>query len=167
MSYTAVAQWSQVVSAVLFVLALVWLWIKYIQPAVLKAQEATNAQIAQAERHRDAAKAALDGLQGEIHNAQRDAEAIETRAAVQAQAERTAALAEARDAGERALRNADAELDRSRAAARLRLRDELVQRALQEARAGAARRVNDAFDAGLLDAFVKSLRDEPAQEAAR
>ena len=166
MNYTAIAQWSQIVSAVLFVAALVWIWLKYLQPAVLSAQAATNAQIAEAERHRDAAKASLDALQGEIDSAHHDAELIESRAAAQAQAERTAALAEARDAGERALRNASLELDRSRAAARARLREDLVQQSLQEARAGAARRVDDAFDASLIDAFLHSLRGDSAQQAA-
>jgi len=66
MNYQSIAQWSQVASSVLFLGVLVWLWIRYIQPAVLAAQAAQNARIAEAERHRDEAKAALDGLQREI-----------------------------------------------------------------------------------------------------
>ena len=51
--YVQIAVWSQVVSALLFMGVLVWLWFKFIQPAILGAQDRQNKQIAQAERHRD------------------------------------------------------------------------------------------------------------------
>ena len=53
MNYQAIAEWSQVVSALLFLGVLLWMWIKFIQPAVLAAQVAQNARINEAERHRD------------------------------------------------------------------------------------------------------------------
>jgi F-type H+-transporting ATPase subunit b len=157
MNYQAIAQWSQITSSLLFLGVLVWLWIRYIQPAVLAAQATQNARIAEAERHRDEAKAALDGLQREIEAAQRDALAIKERVTALMSGEREALLREAVEAGERALRDAQAELSRARAAAREQLRDELVEKALAAARTIALRRVDAGANRKLVDSFVGSL----------
>jgi len=161
MSYEQIAVWSQVVSAPLFLLVLVWIWVKWISPAVLAAQEAHNAQIALAERHRDEAKAALNALHDEIAGANHDAELIAKRATEQAGRERDATLLQARDAGDRALRNAQGELERARAAAREALRTELLEKALTSAQRAAAQRVDAALNATVVDRFVASL--EPVE----
>jgi F0F1-type ATP synthase membrane subunit b/b' len=155
--YVEAALWSQVVSAVLFMVVLVWLWFKYLQPAILAAQERNNQQIAQAERHRDEAKATLEMLRDEIGGAQRDAELIRTRAEAQAKREYDATVAEARDAGERAAHGAQAEFARALASARDRLRVELLDKALARAREDAAQRVDEKTNARLVDRFVASL----------
>lgn len=157
MNYPLIAEYSQIASAVLFVAVMVWVWNRFIQPAVLAAQENTNAQIAQAERRRDEAKAALDALQGEIAAAQRDADAIKERCVLQARNERDMLIREAQDAGERSVRSAQGELQRARNAARVRLRDELLEKALNAARVQAAHRVDEPTNARLLNAFVSSL----------
>lgn len=156
-TYEAIAVWSQVVSAILFLCVLGWLWFKFAQPAIIAAQERFNKQIAESERHRDEAKAMLDTLATEIEGAKRDAEAIKRRAGDQAAHELEAALADAREAGARTLANANAEYDRSLAAARVRLRIELLEKALSRARVDAARRVDAATDATLVDRFIGSL----------
>lgn len=163
MDYQAIALYSQVASSVLFLLALIWIWMRFIQPAVMSAQQTKNAQIAEAERHRDEAKAALNALQGEIDSARTDASAIKSRADAQAQVEHEAVLREAREAGERTLRNAQGELARSRVAARDLLRDELLEEALSAARAQAAQRVNDAVNERLVTSFVNTLENGGAR----
>ena len=160
MNYEQVAVWSQVISAVLFIVVMVWVWGKFIQPAVLAAQENHNKQLAESERHRDEAKASLEALRGEIAGAQRDAELIRARAAEQGAREKDATIAEARDAGERAVRNAAGELDRARLAARDQLRVELLERALQAAQTKAAQRVDGAVNAKLVNTFVSSIEAE-------
>ncbi len=160
MNYEAIAEYSQIASAALFVLVMIWIWIRFIQPAVLSAQQNANAQIAQAERHRDEAKAALDSLQGEIASAQQDAAAIRQRAERQAKREREALLRETHEAGDRALANAQGELARARASARDRFRDELLENALDLARSEAAARVDAALNGRLVTQFVGSLRGE-------
>ena len=155
--YVGLAMWSQVVAAVLFIGVLVWLWVRYIQPAILAAQERANKQIAEAERHRDEAKATLDLLKNQVNGARHDAEAIRERADAQAQREYTAAVAEAKEAGERALAGAGGELQRARAAAREQLRGEMLDRALARARGEASRRVDAATNARLVDRFLRSL----------
>jgi F0F1-type ATP synthase membrane subunit b/b' len=157
--YLEIAIWSQVASATFFIGALVFIWNKWILPVVLAAQERSNAQIAQSQRHRDEAKGALAALREEIDSARRDAELIGQRAEVHGQRERETILKETTEAGERALRDAAGELGRARAAARLRLRDELLERALQIARNDAVRRVTPALDSRLVERFVGSLEE--------
>ncbi len=156
-NYTLIAEYSQIASSILFVVVLVWIWMKFIQPAIVVAQQNQNAKLAEAERHRDEAKAVLDSLQGELGSAQRDAQAIKERAAIQADVEHEAVIREAREAGERAVRNAQGELDRSRAAARERLRNELLERALGIARVEAAERVDANVNHDLVMSFVAGL----------
>jgi F0F1-type ATP synthase membrane subunit b/b' len=157
MNYTAIAEYSQIASAVLFLAVLVWIWVKFIQPAVVAAQQNANAQLAEAERYRDQAKAQLESLRGEIDNAQRDAVAIKQRVEAQAKAECDAMVADARRAGERTIANAQGELERSRVAARERLRDELLDQALTLARTQAEQRVDAGMNAQLVGAFLSSL----------
>lgn len=157
MDYEQIAKWSDIVSALLFLGVLVWLWSKYIAPAVLSAQENTNRQLAEAERHRDEAKAALELLRQEIDGAKRDAQLIRERALNQAQNEAAATVGDSKAAGERALRNAQGELERARAEARQQLREELAAKALDLARREAQARVDGSVNTRLVDRFVASL----------
>jgi F0F1-type ATP synthase membrane subunit b/b' len=155
--YVQAAAWSQVIASLLFVAVLLWLWFRYIQPAILASQANSNRQIAEAERHRDEAKAALELLKTATHGASHDAELIKERAVAQAARESEAAIAEARGAGERALRNAQGEFSRALTSARAQLRDELAGKALDRARSEAMRRVDAGLDARLVDGFIGSL----------
>jgi F-type H+-transporting ATPase subunit b len=155
--YIEISIWSQVVSSIVFIGALVYAWQRWLMPVFLAAQVRSNQQIAEAERHRSEAKAALDLLREEIHTASHDAELIVRRAKTQAEHERDAAIAEANEAGERALEDARKELQRARAAATVRLRAELVNKALFVAREDATRRVGAALDARVVDHFIDSL----------
>jgi F0F1-type ATP synthase membrane subunit b/b' len=157
LNYEAVALWSQVISAILFIGVLVWMWIKFIQPAVLVAQQNANAALAEAERHRDQAKAELESLRGAVDSAQHDAQAIRQRVEAQAKAECEAIVSESRRAGDRSISNAQGELQRSRAAARVRLRDELLDKAFTLARQQAQQRVDERVNAQLVGAFLSHL----------
>lgn len=156
-NYEEIAKWSDIISAILFLGVLVWLWMKYIAPAVMTAQANQNRLLAEAERHRDEAKAALELLRQEINGAKHDAQLIEQRASDQANHEAEVTIAEANEAGERTLRNAQGELGRARAAAREQLREELAAKALDLARSEAESRVDGSVNARLVDAFVASL----------
>jgi|HubBroStandDraft_4_1064222.scaffolds.fasta_scaffold00002_156 F-type H+-transporting ATPase subunit b len=155
--YVQVASWSQVAASILFIVVLVWLWVRFIQPAILAAQERANKQIAEAERHRDEANAMIDLLQSQVDGAVRDAEAIKERAKSQAEREYEAAIAEAKEAGERALASARGELPRALVAAREQLRVELLEKSLTRARSDAKRRVDAGTNARLVDQFLASL----------
>jgi F0F1-type ATP synthase membrane subunit b/b' len=155
--YLRIAIWSQVISSVVFIAVLVLAWFRWFLPVIMSAQERSNKQIAEAERHRDEVKAALETLSSEIGSARHDAELIVQRAKEHAEHERQSVLEECKDAGERALRDAGKELGRARVAAQRRLRDDLLARALRVAREDAARRVSPALDERLIDGFVGSL----------
>ena len=157
--YVRIALWSQVVASALFIAVLAWLWVKYIQPAILAAQERQNKQIAEGERHRDEAKATLELLKTKLNGAATDSKAIKERATAQARREYDAAVAEAKEAGERSLANARGELQRARAAARDQLRHEMAERALAAARQEAARRMDGGANARLVDGFLKGLNN--------
>lgn len=157
--YIRIALWSQVVASIVFLGVLVLIWVRWILPVVMAAQERSNRQIAEAERHRDEVKGALVTLQEAIETARHDATLIAQRAEQHAAREREATIAEATESGERALRDAAGELGRARAAAKQRLRDELVMRALEIARGEAAARVGPSLDARLIDGLVGSLHE--------
>lgn len=155
--YLRIAIWSQVISSIVFIAILVWAWFRWFLPVIMSAQERSNQQIAEAERHRDEVKGALETLGSQIESARRDAELIVRRASEHAEHERQSLLEECTDAGERALQDAGKELARARAAAQRRLRDDLLARALRVTRDEAARRVSPALDERLIDGFVGSL----------
>lgn len=155
--YDAIAKYSQVVGFVLFAAATVWVWMKFLAPAIRSAQANTNRQIAEAERHRDEAKGALDALRREIEGAKHDASLIRARGEEQARREASAIVAEARESGERSLRNAQGELDRARAAAREAMRAEFAEKALRLALADAPSRIDAATNAELVERFSRSL----------
>jgi F-type H+-transporting ATPase subunit b len=155
--YLEIAIWSQVASSIVFIGALVFMWFRWLLPVFLSAQDRSNRAIAEAERHRDEVKAALETLRSEIDSARHDAEFIVQRADDHAQHERQSAIDEVKDAGVRALENAGKEIDRARAAGRARLRADLLGRALRVAREDAARRIGPSLDERLIDTFVGSL----------
>jgi len=167
--YVQLAAWSQIAASVLFIAVLLWLWVKFIQPAIMAAQANANRQIAEAERHRDEARAALDMLKTATNGASHDAVLIKERAAEQAQREHDAAIAASNEAGERALANARGEFERSLQSARHQFRDEILGKALDRAREESIRRIDAAADSKLVDAFVASLeRNAPDRfEVAR
>lgn len=157
MNYEAIALWSQVISSVLFLVVLIWMFNKFAIPAVLKAQQSKNDEIARTEQHRDQAKAAVAVLKMEMGEAEHDASAILERAKAQAEREHETAVEEAKAAGERALRSAAGELERAREAARVRLRNELAEKALELARGDARKRLTPDLNAQLVDRFIATL----------
>jgi F0F1-type ATP synthase membrane subunit b/b' len=155
--YLQIAVWSQIASSIVFIGVLAFMWFRWFMPLVFAAQERSNRQIAEAERHRDEVKGALEALRQEIETARHDAQLIEQRAAARAEHERALLLQETAAAGERALADASRELDRARSAARHRLRDEVLRRALRLAREDAASRAGPELDARFVDSFARSF----------
>ena len=153
-TYEAIAEWSQIVAAILFVIALVVIWNKYLAPAVVASQARKNAELAEAEQRRDAARAEVEKAQAESAAAENDVRAISSRAQGDATRIHDKILADARTEGEHAMLAAQGELERARAAARDRLRTDLVERAMQIERSAAAR-----LDDGTNDRLVGETVD--------
>lgn len=157
MNYQAISIWSQVISAILFAVVLVWMFRKFLTPAIALAQQTRNDEILAAEERRDRAQAAAASMQRLIEDAEKDAVSIRERAKADALRERQQALTEAQLAGERAARNAQSELQRSRLSARAALREELVAKALEIARSQASARVDGSLNARLVGTLVETL----------
>jgi len=148
-AYEALAVWSQVVASVLFIGVMIYVWIRFIAPAVVASQARKNAELVEAEHRRDAARAQVEAAQRELDVADADARAIRARAQADATRLHEAMLTEAEAEGERLVRNAEGELERGRAEARERLRGELLEKAMQIAR-DAASRLDEATDRRLV-----------------
>ena len=116
--YLYIAVWSQIASSIVFIGALVFVWFRWILPLVMAAQARSNRQIAEAERHRDEMKGALEAVHAEVETARHDVRLIEERASARADHERQLLIDEARAEGERTLADASRELQRALAAAR-------------------------------------------------
>jgi F-type H+-transporting ATPase subunit b len=157
MNYDAIAFWSQIAGFVLFVAALVWAWNQWITPALGASAKASNDRIALAERHRDEMYAAVESLRRAIDGAKLDTHAMIARVKERAQHERDAILAEAKDAGERLVRNAGGELARARMAAAEQLRETLADKALEIARTSAQMRIDSTTNARLVKEFVERV----------
>lgn len=152
--YDALATWSQVVGSIAFIIVLVWLFVRFVVPAVAASQERKNAELAEAERRRDAAGETVEAARREVETASGEAAAILQRVDGNVVRERELILREARDDGERVVRNAEGELGRARMAARDRVRAELVAQALRiarEAAAGVGSADNDRIVAGIVN----------------
>ena len=156
-SYEAISVWSQVIGASLFLILLILGFRKYLMPAVISAEKAKNAEIAETEARRDRAKTDVSVARGELEAADKDAESIRLRGRTDAQREHEKIVAEARADGERSVRNAEGELERARANAKDAFRAEMIERALQIARKDADARIDAATNAKLVNATVATL----------
>jgi F-type H+-transporting ATPase subunit b len=161
-SYEQLAVWSQVLGSIAFLVVLVYLFRRFVAPAVAASKERKNAELAEAERRRDAARDLVAVAQHELAVADDDVQAIRERAARDAARERERIVEDAKGEGERLLRNADGELDRGRAAAQEILRDELLAKALEIAREAAAK-VDPATNERLVAGVVATLEREKGE----
>jgi F0F1-type ATP synthase membrane subunit b/b' len=161
MSLDQLAMISQIAGAVIFVIVAIWMFNKWVKPAVITYQATKNAELAENEARREQMKAAVAAAQAEIDTAQSDAAEIRSRATDVAERERAHALDEARAEAARIVRNAEDELGRARMAARDRLRIEFIEKALVKARAEATRRIDGPIERRLVEATVDDVVQRP------
>ncbi|MFY9779791.1 MAG: hypothetical protein WAJ85_04685 [Candidatus Baltobacteraceae bacterium] len=154
--YQSLAIWSQVLGSVAFVVVLVWLWVRFVNPAVVASQERKNSELAEAEKRRDETKEEVEVAQREVLAADGDVLAIRERAQLDARRVYERIVEEARSEGQRVVRNAQGEMERRRTAARERLRAELFEKAIAIAREGAGR-LDDATNERLVGEVVESI----------
>lgn len=152
-AYEQVAVGSQIVGAIAFLAIMVWLWFRFLAPAVAASQARKNAELADAEARRDEAKAKIETARGEVSTAEFDARGIIARADADAKRLHERIVADATADAERTVRNAQGELERGRTAAREQLRDDLLARAVKIARR-AAERVDDSTNRRLIGETV-------------
>jgi F0F1-type ATP synthase membrane subunit b/b' len=157
MNFEAIAQYSEVIGGFAFVIVAVWLFRKFVLPAVRAGEIARNADLVNAERRRDALREEVVQARGEVEAADRDVLAIAARAETDARHEHDTILAEGRREATRLLQNAQGELERGRIAARDTLRIEFIEKALNRARELAATELSDAGNTRLVGKTVDEL----------
>jgi F0F1-type ATP synthase membrane subunit b/b' len=157
MNYDLIAQWSEIVGGIAFVIVAVWLFRKFALPAVRAGEISRNADLVTAEARRDQLRAEVDAAKAARDAAVREAESIASRAQGDAQREHDTILNDARREGTRLIQNAEGELERSRNAARDQLRIEFIEKALLRARELAGTQIDDATNARLVERTVDDL----------
>ena len=157
MNYGAIALWSQVIAAVVFAAIIVWGFIRFITPAINRGTAAKNEEIHENERRRDEAVKQVELARAEVERAKLDAAQIRRRIEHDARREAEEIVSEANAEAQRLVRNAHGEYERQRLAARDKLRIELIERALAEARKKAQERIDAPTDVMLVDRFIAEL----------
>jgi F-type H+-transporting ATPase subunit b len=165
MSLEALAQYSQWVGALVFLIVLIWGFRKFLLPALSTYEQNKNAEIADTEARREKMKADVSAARGEVETASRDAQVMEERAVSDAATERAQIIEAAHEDAARIIRNAEGELGRARLAARAELREELVSKALAAARRTAAARVDTKVNAKLVGDAIDTVVREHAEAA--
>jgi F-type H+-transporting ATPase subunit b len=156
-NYDAIALWSQVVAAVVFAALIVFGFVRLLTPTIEKMTAAKNEEIRGNEQRRDEAVRTVTKARAEIDEAATDAARIKDHIERDARREAAIIVATAHSEAQRLVRNAHAEYERSRAAARDRLRVEMIEKALASARKTVATRVDENAEATLVGRFIKEL----------
>ena len=157
MNYDAIALWSQVVAAVVFAALIVIGFMRLITPTIEHMTAAKNDEIRESEKRRDEAVARVTAARAEMAVA--TAVAGRIKEAIERDARREAAIivATAHSEGQRLVRNAHADYERSRVAARDQLRIEMIDKALTAARKAVQSRIDDKAEATLVGRFIEDL----------
>jgi F-type H+-transporting ATPase subunit b len=156
-NYEAYAVWSVVASSVIFAAVIVWIFTKYLAPAVASAQNTRNEEIAQAQLRRDEAVAELERVRKEQQTLEEQLAQMRLRAQSDAQRERDHILQEARNDGDHVIRNAEGELSRARHHGENQIRHDLLARAVVHARERAMREIDADLDARIVMSVAQSI----------
>ena len=157
MNYDVIAQWSEIIGGVAFVVVAVWLFRKYALPAVRAGEVARNRDLVNAERRRDDLRAELDAARAARDAALQEAESVASRAQGDAQREHDKLVADGRREGARLVVNAQGEMERARVTGRDQLRIEFIEKALLRARELASSQIDDSMNARLVARTVDDL----------
>jgi F0F1-type ATP synthase membrane subunit b/b' len=157
MNYETIAQYSEIIGGFAFLIVMVWLFRKFVLPAVRAGEISRNSDLVNTEHRREQLRDEVAEARGEVESADRDALAIAGRAETDARHEHETIIDDARREGLRLIHNARGELDRGRIAGRDKLRIEFIEKALNRARELAAQQLSDAGNARLVAKTVDDL----------
>ncbi|HXN08650.1 MAG TPA: hypothetical protein VN860_03220 [Candidatus Acidoferrales bacterium] len=144
---------AKVVDFVIFVAAIVWVFNKYLAPALVAFQQTQNKLVADAQLHRERAELAIAQAQQAIEQAKVDAVRMvavgKAQAAKLIEDERAAALEHAK----RIVAHASGELERER----YRVRRELLEETVEQAHAKARELARHEIDASKQQTLVERM----------
>jgi F0F1-type ATP synthase membrane subunit b/b' len=156
-NYEAIAQYSEIIGGFAFLLVSIWLFRKFVLPAVRAGEVSRNSDLVNTEHRREQLRDEVSEARAEVEAADRDALAIAARAETDARHEHDTIVTDARREGLRLIQNARGELERGRIAGRDKLRIEFIEKALNRARELAAQQLTEAADARLVAKTVDNL----------
>jgi F-type H+-transporting ATPase subunit b len=156
-NYEAIALWSQVVAAVVFAALFVIGFMRFLTPTIEHMTAAKNDEIRENEKRRDEAAQRVAAARAEIAQATADGARIKEHIERDARREAAIIVATAHSEAQRLVRNAHADYERSRVAARDRLRIEMIDKALAAARKTVAARIDEKAEATLVGRFIEDL----------
>jgi F0F1-type ATP synthase membrane subunit b/b' len=157
MNYESIAQYSEIIGGFAFLIVAIWLFRKFVLPAVRAGQISRNSDLVNTEHRREELRDEVADARAEVEAADRDVQAILARAETDARHERDTIIADARREGLRLVHNARGELERGRIAGRDKLRIEFIEQALNRARTLAAEELSPADDTKLVAKTVDDL----------
>jgi F0F1-type ATP synthase membrane subunit b/b' len=157
MNYEVIAQYSEIIGGFAFLIVAIWLFRKFVLPAVRAGEISRNLDLVNTEHRREQLRDEVAEARGEVESADRDALAIAARAETDARHEHETIIADARREGVRLIHNARGELERGRIAGRDKLRIEFIEKALGRARELAAANLSEAGDTRLVAKTVDDL----------
>ncbi|MGA3038532.1 MAG: hypothetical protein ABSE64_13720 [Vulcanimicrobiaceae bacterium] len=162
MNYDAIALWSQVIAAVAFAALIVYGFIRFLTPSIERTTAAKNDEIRENEKRRNDAVERVAAARAEIAEATTDSARIKEHIERDARREGAIIVATAHSEAQRLVRNAHADYERSRVAARDRLRVEMIDKALAAARKTVLGRIDEKAEATLVGRFIDDLERKGA-----
>jgi F0F1-type ATP synthase membrane subunit b/b' len=156
-NYELIAQYSEIIGGFAFLVVAIWLFRKFVLPAVRAGEVSRNSDLVNTEHRREQLRDEVSEARAEVESADRDALAIAARAETDARHEYETIISDARREGLRLIQNARGELDRGRLAGRDKLRIEFIEKALNRARELAGQQLTEAADARLVAKTVDNL----------
>jgi len=135
MNYETIAQYSEIIGGFAFLIVSIWLFRKFVLPAIRAGEISRNSDLVNTEHRREELREEVAEARGEVEAADRDAKRSSPALRPTARHEHETIIADARREGLRLVQNARGELDRGRIAGRDKLRIEFIEQALNRARA--------------------------------
>lgn len=148
---------AKVIDFVIFAVAIVYIFQRFLKPQLVAVQEAQNKAVADAAAYREACAHAVDEAKRSLEQAESDSRRMESTA--QAQADRSLAdeLAAAEEHAKRVIAHAQGELERERFRVRRELLEETVDRAHAAAREEVRRSLTPERQRALVENLLSDL----------
>lgn len=148
---------AKLIDFVIFVTAIVWVFRKYLTPALIAHQEVQNKIVEDAQGYRQQSEAAVDAARAAIDQARIDSGRMVDVGKLQAARLIDAERADANSHAERILAHAGGELERERYRVRRELLEETVEQAHAQAQAIAKQEIDKPKQQGLVNRLIAHL----------
>jgi F-type H+-transporting ATPase subunit b len=148
---------AKVVDFIVFAIAIVYIFQRFVKPQLVAVQEAQNKAVADADANRQRCSKAVETAKRALEQAASDAQRMETTADAHAKQVVADEVAGADELAKRVVAHAEGELERERFRVRRELLEETVDRAHTEAREEVQRALTPARQRALVERMLADL----------